>query len=77
MSSLQAHFDLLDSLPWLDVEVSSRCNVDCRMCPRDLPRGIGLLDRATFDQLVRWLPSDCCLMFSGLGEPPLAPITGT
>lgn len=73
MSSLQAHLDLLNRPPWLDVEASSSCNVTCRMCPRDLPRGTGLLDRATFDELVRWLPPVSCLMFSGLGEPLLNP----
>jgi len=74
VSRLQAHLTLLDSLPWLDVEASSRCNVACTICPRHrLTRGGGLLESPTFDALLGWLPRECCLMFSGLGEPLLNP----
>lgn len=66
---------LLDSRPLFDIEVSSRCNISCRFCPRDkmADLGTGLMEADTMDALTEWLPGGSSVLISGLGEPLLNP----
>ena len=65
---------LLERPPLFDLEVASACNVVCTFCPRDeMVRGRSLMDEATFDEVVRFLPPGAIAMISGLGDALLHP----
>lgn len=58
----------------LDVELTSMCNVDCVMCPRDsLTRPMGFMKQSTFDLLVDKIDETevTHVIFSGFGEAGL------
>lgn len=60
---------LLEDPPLFDIEVASACNVVCTFCPRDeMVRNRGLMDVATFDAVLGFLPSGAIAMLSGLGD---------
>jgi MoaA/NifB/PqqE/SkfB family radical SAM enzyme len=56
-----------------DVEVSSRCNVRCRFCPRGRFSETGLMEEETFRSLLENTPLGPAdgIMFVGMGEPLL------
>ncbi|MEK7992310.1 MAG: radical SAM/SPASM domain-containing protein [Planctomycetota bacterium] len=58
-----------------DVEVSSRCNLRCRFCPREELPETGLMSEATFERFLEQVPLRRTdnLAFVGLGEPTLNP----
>ena len=58
-----------------DVEVSSRCNLHCRFCPRDKIPSTGLMSEKTFGRFLDAVPlkSTDSLAFVGMGEPTLNP----
>jgi MoaA/NifB/PqqE/SkfB family radical SAM enzyme len=61
---------LLSSSPIIDLEITTRCNKSCRICPREkLERRNIDMDNRVFDKIVNWLPSDCIVLFAGIGEP--------
>jgi hypothetical protein len=63
---------LLSERPLFDIELTSRCNKRCPMCPRDaFERKNQDMDASTFDTLMQWLPQNCDIMFAGYGEPLL------
>jgi sulfatase maturation enzyme AslB (radical SAM superfamily) len=63
---------LLNSVPVIEIEVSTLCNIKCRVCPRTaITRPKGRMQKSTFDDLVNWLPSGIGVGFSGMGEPLL------
>ncbi len=73
-SMIDAHNVILDSTPLFDVEVSTLCNLNCIMCPRDrISRKKGLMKPNIFQRLVEWLPHNAKVMFSGMGEQLLNP----
>jgi putative metalloenzyme radical SAM/SPASM domain maturase len=60
----------------LFVEVTTRCNLRCAMCPREAPGGAirdGDLSRETFARLAPALPHLEALVLNGIGEPLLHP----
>jgi radical SAM protein with 4Fe4S-binding SPASM domain len=62
--------ELLDSTPFLDIELSASCNVDCIMCPRDkLKRSNPIMSEKLIEHLINWIPKDAKVMLAGLGEP--------
>jgi organic radical activating enzyme len=58
-----------------DLEASSRCNVRCRYCPRELLPETGLMSQETFSRFLDGveLNSTDNVSFVGLGEPTLNP----
>ena len=71
---LERNLALLRQAPLFDIEVASACNVVCAFCPREeMQRTRGLMDDATFEALLRFLPSDAVAMLSGLGDPLVHP----
>lgn len=55
-----------------DIELTSRCNKVCPMCPRNaLTRKQTDMPQKIFSTLVKWLPESCYVMFAGFGEPLL------
>ena len=63
---------LLNSPPFFDIELSSKCNVSCIMCPRTrLRRKQELMSKDAINKLIDWLPNNSKAMISGLGEPLL------
>lgn len=63
---------LLSGKQLFDVELSTRCNKICSVCPRDkLCRKKSDMSYETFTTLINWLPSLCHVMFAGFGEPLL------
>src|SRR5919199_6753035 len=60
----------------LFVEVTTRCNLRCAMCPKEAPgRTIreGDMSRETFDRLAPSFPRLEALILNGIGEPLLHP----
>src|SRR5574344_2580034 len=55
-----------------DVELTSRCNKNCSICPREnfIRKNIDMTDES-FNSLCDWLPENCYVMFAGYGEPLL------
>lgn len=71
---LLAHDSVLESKPLLDVELSTFCNLDCIICPRDrIGREMGMMTGEVLSKLVEWIPDGANIMFSGLGEPLMNP----
>jgi MoaA/NifB/PqqE/SkfB family radical SAM enzyme len=65
---------LLDHPPLFDIEVASACNVVCSFCPRDeMVRTRALMDDATFEAVLRFLPDNAIAMLSGLGDALVHP----
>jgi len=63
---------LLNSEPFFDVELSSKCNANCIMCPRNkLTRKHELMSLDAIKTLSGWFPADAKVMLCGLGEPLL------
>jgi organic radical activating enzyme len=62
-----------------DVEASSRCNVQCRFCPRDKLPETGLMSREVYSRLLNQLSPGTAdtLSFVGIGEPLLNPLLPT
>lgn len=60
----------------LFVEVTSRCNLRCAMCPKQAPGGRdhdGDMDEAVFARLAPAFPHARTLLLNGIGEPLLHP----
>ena len=55
-----------------DVELTSRCNKNCSICPREnfIRKNIDMTEES-FNSLCDWLPENCYVMFAGYGEPLL------
>ena len=65
---------LLGNAPLFDIEAASACNLACTFCPRSqLGRPREPMDPGAFEAVLRFLPDDAVVMFSGLGEPLLNP----
>lgn len=63
---------LLEGKQLFDVEISSRCNKICSVCPRHaFTRKKTDMSVQIFDALLQWLPMECHVMFAGFGEPLL------
>jgi sulfatase maturation enzyme AslB (radical SAM superfamily) len=62
-----------------DIEASSRCNVRCKFCPRDVLPDTGLMSRETFLHLLHGVAPGTTDTFSfvGIGEPLLNPRLGS
>src|SRR5690349_16893116 len=61
----------------LFVEVTTRCNLRCAMCPREAPGGAireGDLSAETFARLAPAFPHLDALVLNGIGEPLLHPL---
>lgn len=68
----QREIELLNSVPVFDIELSSKCNISCVMCPRaKLTRKHEIMSLDLINTLVNWLPSNAKAMICGLGEPLL------
>lgn len=73
-ATIRANLALLDTAPLFDIEVASACNVVCTFCPRDeMARKKGLMDPATFQAVLDFLPNGAVAMLSGLGDALLHP----
>lgn len=59
-----------------DLEVSRRCNLKCRFCPRPHIKNIGDMESDTFSHFLENVPlrSKDMVNFCGLGEPLLNPL---
>jgi len=59
-----------------DLEASSRCNVRCRFCPRDLLPETGLMSQPVYSRFLSQvtLGATDTLSFVGIGEPLLNPL---
>lgn len=69
---IQKQLCLLKGKQLFDVELTSRCNKKCPMCPREnLQRKVQDMDEYVFRVLAEWIPDHCYVMFAGLGEPLL------
>lgn len=65
---------LLSERPVFGLEIITKCNKHCYMCPRDnFKRKNQMMSWETFDRLCSWLPKDCDVFFAGYGEPLLHP----
>lgn len=63
---------LFDCNQMFDVEITTRCNKRCRICPRkNFIRRDRDMSANTFEKLRAWLPSGCDIFFAGYGEPLL------
>lgn len=63
---------LLSGRQMFDVELTTACNKQCYICPRDKMTRVGQnMSLAIFDILCNWLPKDCDVFFAGMGEPLL------
>ena len=61
---------LLAGRQMFDVELTTVCNKECYVCPREkLLRKNGIMSEETFGRLTTWLPKNCDVFFAGLGEP--------
>lgn len=61
----------------LDVEATNRCNIHCRICPRqEMERPVGLMTQDTFEALRSRVEASSLkrIIFSGFGEPLLHPL---
>lgn len=68
----QRELELLHSEPVFDIELSSRCNINCIMCPRaKLTRKHETMSLGLIRILIDWLPGNAKAMLCGLGEPLL------
>lgn len=64
--------DLLQRKHIFDIEISSRCNKICSVCPRHaFTRKQTIMSAQIFNTLLQWLPAECHVMFAGFGEPLL------
>jgi len=64
--------ELLYSEPIFDIELSSKCNINCIMCPRTkLTRKHEIMSLDLIKILIDWLPDNAKAMLCGLGEPLL------
>jgi len=55
-----------------DIEITTKCNKNCYMCPRrKLSRNKKNMSIKTFETLVSWLPKKSKVFFAGFGEPLL------
>lgn len=58
-----------------DIEITTRCNKDCWMCPREsFTRKKEDMKEKVFDYLKDWLPTNASIFFAGFGEPTLHPL---
>jgi MoaA/NifB/PqqE/SkfB family radical SAM enzyme len=63
---------LLNSRQLFDVELTTRCNKQCYICPRKkLTRKQEDMKLETFCKLLAWLPENSDVYFAGFGEPLL------
>ncbi len=61
---------LLSGRQMFDVELTTNCNIQCYICPREkLLRKNYSMCESIFEKLCSWLPNDCDVFFAGLGEP--------
>jgi organic radical activating enzyme len=67
-----SQFKLLNGRQLFDLEITTRCNKQCYICPRDnFQRKNKDMSFVTFEKIVEWLPTDCDVFFAGYGEPLL------
>ncbi|MFJ4742800.1 radical SAM/SPASM domain-containing protein [Streptomyces sp. NPDC088775] len=61
--------------PSLEIEITSHCNADCTMCPRDQLRPVGRMSEYTFSKVVELLQNNPTqgVIIQGIGEPTLHP----
>lgn len=65
---------LLADKPVFGLEITTKCNKNCYMCPRqNFKRKNQLMTWETFNKLCEWLPKECDIFFAGYGEPLLHP----
>lgn len=62
----------------LEIELSSRCQFSCRICPRDSigsSRGFGIMDMSTFLSILENFIDEHigCIYLCGMGEPTMHP----
>jgi MoaA/NifB/PqqE/SkfB family radical SAM enzyme len=63
---------LLNSRQLFDIELTTRCNKQCYICPRNkLIRNQEDMKHETFCKLLAWLPENSDVYFAGFGEPLL------
>lgn len=63
---------LLNNRQLFDLEITTRCNKNCYMCPRsNFIRRNQDMRLETFEKIVEWLPIDCDVFLAGYGEPLL------
>jgi MoaA/NifB/PqqE/SkfB family radical SAM enzyme len=68
----QREMELLHSEPIFDIELSSKCNINCVMCPRTkIRRKLEIMSLTSIKVLIDWLPNNAKAMLCGLGEPLL------
>ena len=67
---IQKQRQCLTVKPLFDVEITTKCNKSCSICPRSkLVRQNRVMEKDTLIHIASWLPSSCHVMFAGLGEP--------
>lgn len=58
-----------------DIEITTRCNKSCWMCPREsFIRKKEDMNEEVFDCVVNWLPENSSVFLAGFGEPTLNPL---
>lgn len=58
--------------PCIDIELTNRCNMACKMCPRQMmTRPIGDMDFGTYEGIISQLPNTTEIRFIRYGEPLL------
>jgi len=71
---LRRHLELIYSKPYFEIEATTMCNLNCTFCPRDrLTRKSGVMGINTFSHVLKEIPPNSKVMFSGFGEPTLNP----
>lgn len=60
---------ILENRPLFDIEAAGTCNVHCDFCPRlSMARPAQVMSQETFEAVLRFLPPDAWVLFSGLGD---------
>ena len=63
---------LLNEKQVFGLEVTTKCNKNCYMCPRDNFKRKNLnMSKETFEKFCSWIPEYCDVFFAGYGEPLL------
>lgn len=74
MYDIEKHLALLRSKPFIEIEATNTCNLDCIFCPRsNLTREQGMMDQTTFSSIIEKIPHRSKVMFAGMGEPLMNP----
>ena len=68
----EEHIKLMRKHYFLDIELSTNCNLSCVFCPRNsIERHSVFMSDELINLLPEWLPKNSSIMFSGMGEPLL------